>query len=171
MSSRRFLFALSLPLLIVTISGCDLFEDITKTDLEKNLSNLAKEWTVDSVRIQEYDFIQTTNAPPQTPLLSDTLLPIKKMNFLRIGDAIGGTMVQTSIENGVEVTNEFRWQYVDYLTLYYPNPNPGLSDVDVIYTVIELTENNLHFMREENLVDQASGVRYGSLKRTFKMHK
>lgn len=171
MSSRRILLALSFPLLVVTISGCNLFEDLTKSDLEKDLSNLAKEWIVDSVRVREYGYIQTTSAPPQIPLVRDTLLPITKMNFLRDADAIGGALVQTSAEKGVQVVTELRWQYVDYLTLYYPNPNIGLSDVDVIYNVVELTESKLHFTREENLVDQASGVRYGSLKRTFKMHK
>jgi len=171
MSPRRILLVLSIPLLVVTISGCNLFEDITKSDLEKNLSNLGKEWIVDSVRVREYGYIQTTSAPPQIPLVSDTLLPITKMNFLRDGDAVAGALIQTSVEKGVQVVTELRWQYVDYLTLCYPNPNIGLSDVDVIYTVVELTENNLHFTREENLVDQASGVRYGSLKRTFKMHK
>ena len=90
MSPRRILLALSFPLLVVTISGCNLFEDLTKSDLEKDLSNLAKEWIVDSVRVREYGYIQTTSAPPQIPLVRDTLLPITKMNFLRDADAIGG---------------------------------------------------------------------------------
>jgi len=171
MSPRRFLFALSFPLLVVTISGCDLFEDITKSELEQNLSNLANEWIVDSVRVREYDYIQSAGAPPQTTLVSDTLLPITKMKFSRIDDAVAGTVTLTSIENDLEVTTELRWNYIDYLTLYYPNPNTGLSDVDVIYDVVELTDKNLHYKREENLVDQASGVRYGSLTRTWKMHR
>lgn len=171
MPTRKSLLALVLPLLLFLATGCDLFEDITKSDFEKNLSKLEGEWIVDSVRVREYGYFPSLPLAQQTPLGRDTLLPIIKMKFLRNPDAIEGKLIQTSLVNGAEVVAEYRWRYVDYLDLFYPNPNVGLSDVQVIYTVVELSENTLHFMRDENLVSETNGARYGSLSRLWKMHK
>lgn len=168
MTPRKYLPALTFPILLVTAVGCELLEP--KTDLEKRLAKLTNEWSVDSVRVREYGYIHGT--PAQTPLVRDTLFPIRKMKFARAApDAMEGTLIQTSAVNGAEVITELRWRYYDYLEILYPNPNVGLSDVGVIFDVIELSDKNFHFERNENLVSETNGARYGSLSRVWKMHR
>lgn len=173
MSIKRFLLSLAFPLLFATLSGCELFDEVTKSDFDKQLEYITKVWKVDSVRVREYGYIQSSGALPQTPLASSKLLPITKMEFLRNDGAFAGTVLQTSIGNGKEVMTELEWRYdEEYLNLYYPNPAlGGLSPQATIFDMVEISDKKFVFKREENLIDDRSGVRYGSLERYYYLSK
>lgn len=173
MSIKKLLLALSFPLLFATLSGCELFDEATKSDFDKQLEYITKVWKVDSVRVREYGYIQSSGAIPQTPLASSKLIPITKMEFERNEDAIGGKVFQISTENGKEVMTELEWRYEEkYLRLFFPNPlQPGLSPQATIFDMVEISDKKFVFKREENLVDDRSGVRYGSLERYYYLSK
>lgn len=174
MTSKRLLIALFFPLFFATLSGCELAEEITKTQFDKDLENISKVWKVDSVRVREYGFIPSNSGAAQTPLISSKKLPITKMEFLRVDEeAIGGKVLQTSIENGKEVDTELEWFYREtYLDLTFPSVFlGGLRPSATIFDMVEISEKKFVFKREENLVNDANGARYGSLERYYYLSK
>lgn len=169
MTSRKLLIALTFPILVLAAAGCDLLDP--KTDVDERLTNLLNEWTVDTVRVREYGFFPAQPAGPlQTPLASDTLLPVIRMKFTSNGEFEKGNLIETSLVNGIEVENEVKWRLDDYLRLYYYNSSTNSYDIEVIYDLIELSDNKLHFERDALLV-ASNGARYGSIHTIKKMHK
>lgn len=174
MNIKRLLFAFSFSLLFASFSGCELADELTKTQFDRDLENISNVWKVDSVRVREYGYIASSSGAAQTPLISNKTLPITKMEFLRVDEeALGGQLFQTSIENGKEVMTELRWFYrEEYLDIYFPNPaQPGVSPPSTIFDMVEISDKRFVFKREENLVDDRSGVRYGSLERYYYLSK
>ena len=138
MTLGKFLLAFTF-LLLVWIS-CDVLD--IKSDLEKQLSNIANERIVDSIRVRQYGFIAGT--PAQTPLVGDTLLPVIRMKFISSPDG-KGDLIETSLVNGVEAPKGIQWRLdPPYLRLYYLNPHTGVADIEIIYDKVELTDNKFH---------------------------
>ncbi len=174
MKLKRLLVTLFVPFLFASLSGCELLEDVSKTEFDKELEYITKVWKVDSVRVREYGFVPSSSGSAQTPLISSNLLPITKMEFLRIDEeALGGKLLQTSIENGKEVVTELEWFYREtYLDLFYPSVFlGGLRPSAVIFDMVEISEKRLVFKREENLVNEANGAQFGSLERYYYLSK
>jgi hypothetical protein len=169
MTSKKFLLALAVPILLLATAGCDLLESVT--DEDKELTMLLNEWTVDTVRVREYGFFPgQPSGPLQKPLASDTLLPVIRMKFTSNGEYEKGNLIETSLVKGVEVEYELKWRLDDYLRLYYYNAGTNSYDIEVIYDIVELTDSKFHFIRDENLVAQ-NGAQYGSLYTLKKMHR
>ncbi len=172
MTLRKFLLALTFPILLLATAGCDLLEPTT--DEDKALTMLLNEWTVDTVRVREYGFFPAQPPGPlQTPLGRDTLLPVTRMKFISNGEFEKGDLIETSLVNGIEVQKEIKW-HLDAtkktLALYYYNTSTNAYDIGFGYFIIELTDNKLHFERDANLEAQ-NGARYGSIHTLKKMHK
>ena len=170
MTSRKILLVLTFPILLLASSGCDLLEEVTEPDLDALLAN---EWIVDTVRVREYGFDASQPAGPlQEPLASDTLLPVIRMNFINNGNIQKGDLIETSLVNGVEVENTVQWRFERgvILRLYYYNVGTNLYDIEVDYSIVELSDNTFHFERDANLV-APNGARYGSIHTIKKMHR
>ncbi|HOX83221.1 MAG TPA: hypothetical protein PLJ60_15155 [Chryseolinea sp.] len=171
MTSRKFLLAITFPILLLATAGCDLLESATDVDIEG--TRLANEWTVDTVRVREYGFNPAQPPGPlQKPLASDTLLPVIRMRFTSNGEFEKGTLIETSLVNGVEVENEVKWRLDRgvILRLYYYNVGTNSYDIEVDYSIVELSDDKLHFERDANLV-APNGAQYGSVHTVKKMHR
>ncbi|TXE11225.1 hypothetical protein [Algoriphagus aquimarinus] len=176
MEIRKILMALAIPSLFLSASACDLIDELKdENDIDKEVARITNEWTVDSVRVIEYGFVPgpgLTNEQ-QNPIVSNKLLPIVKMKFIRDPNSIAyvGKVIETSSENGVQTTKEYRWRYDQpYIILLYPSPFSP-NDTEVIYNIEEISDKNFYFSRIENLVSNSNGGKYGSLKRSWKMRK
>jgi hypothetical protein len=174
---KKFLFLLAIPSFFLFATSCDLIDELKDdNDIDKVAARIANEWTVESVRVIEYGFVPGSGLTfeQQNPIGRDTLLPVIKMRFfLDEGNIIKeGKVIQTSSVKGVEQVKEFRWRYDGtYLKLRYPNPNIGMVDVEVIFDIVEATDQKLHFTRYENLVSNSNGAKYGSARSTWKMQR
>ncbi len=171
MTSRKFLLAITFPILFLAAAGCDLLDP--KTDVDETLINLSNEWIVDSVRVRDYGFNPAQPPGPlQKPLGRDTLLPVTRMKFTSNGEFEKGDLIETSLVNGIEVQNEFKWRTSRgvILTLYYYNPSTSSYDIGFDYIIVELSDNKLHFERDANLV-APNGAQYGSVHTVKKMHR
>jgi hypothetical protein len=174
---KKILFFLAIPSLFLFATSCDLIDELKdENDIDKELARIATNtWTVDSVRVIEYGFVPGTGLTyeQQNPIASDKLLPIVKMQFIRDVNSIAyvGKVVETSRVNGVESIKEYRWRYNQpYFILIYPIPGT-LDNVEFIYDIKEISDNKFFFIREESLVSNTNGGKYGSLKTTFKLRK
>jgi hypothetical protein len=174
---RKFLLHLAIPSLFLFATSCDLIDELKDdNDIDKELARITTNvWKVDSVRVITYGFVPGTGLTyeQQNPIASDKVFPIVKMEFILDPNSIAyvGKVIETSRVNGVESTKEYRWRYNQpYFILLYPIPG-SLDNVQIIYDIKELSDNKFYFTREENLVSNTNGGKYGSLKSTWKLSK
>lgn len=154
-----------------TMVGCDKLNDITKSPLEKFMSDLTHEWTVDTMRVIEYAYLPGT--PPQTLLSRDSLYPVTNMVFTANEVSAEGVVMQTTLINGSPDVKEIHWRYVDEISidLVYYNPNTYTYNVSVRYDITELTDKSFRLYRYENLVSEQNGAKYGELKKIIRLHR
>lgn len=163
------LYVISFVVATLTINnGCQKIKDITKSPLEKFMSKLCHEWTVNSYNVKEYSSNQNGSA-----LTKDTLLPITKMTFTQKDGSAEGDVVYTSVSKEVTTTETQRWRYVDdiQIDLVYDNPAYNIIGLSTRYDITELTDNAFKFKRDENLVSTSNGAKYGELHTTVDMRR
>ena len=82
MTVTRLLIALSFSLIFASLSSCELTDEITKSQFDRDLENISNVWKVDSIRFQEYRLTPSGNAVDLS-LVSSTLLPVTKKGVFK----------------------------------------------------------------------------------------
>ncbi len=173
MKTKVSLLTFSLILLLPTLYSCDKANDLVnpKTDVEKLHEYInSTEWKIDSIRTQVSDANRTVfvdNYPPYTS---------GKVTFSKITEGHGytkGIMTRTISINNTDstISNPYLIADVNYIKLYYPNPNIGLADIEIIYDIKESSNNKFTFIRDEGLVSPSNGALYGYSRSVFKLKK
>jgi len=168
---RTIIFSVFISLAAILMISCDKLDDLTKSPLDRFLSDISHEWIVDSMRVVEYSYI--AGNPPIIALSRDTLYPLTKMVFTTNEGSAEGVVKQTTMTNGIAQENEIHWRYVDDLSidLVYYNPNTDTYNISVRYDITEFSDHTLRLFRDENLVSEQYGAQYGILKKTIRMHR
>jgi hypothetical protein len=166
-------YILSLVVVALAInSGCQKIKDLGKSPLEKFMSKLCHEWTVNSYNVKEYSSPQSTSQSANT-LVRDTLLPRTKITFTQKEGSAEGSVVYTSVSKGITTTETQRWRYVDdiQIDLVYDYPAYNIIGLSTRYNITELTDKAFKFKRDENLVSTSNGAKYGELYTTVDMKR
>jgi hypothetical protein len=168
---KTLIFSLFISLAAILMVSCDKLDDLTKSPLDRFLSNVSHEWIVDSMRVVEYSSIPGN--PPKITLERDTLYAVTKMVFTANEVGAEGVVIQTKMTNGIAQKKEIHWRYVDEISfdLVYYNPNTDTYNISVRYDITELSDHSFRLYRDENLVSDLYGSTYGILKTTIKMHR
>jgi len=173
MKKKVNLITFSLILLLSTLFSCTKVNDIVnpKTDVEKLHEYInSTEWKIDSIRTQISDINPIVYVDSYPPITSGTV------TFSKITEGHGytkGIMTRTININNKDSTikNSYLIADISYMKLYYPNPNIGLTDIEIIYDIKESSNNKFTFIREEDLVNTANGALYGYARTVFKLKK
>ena len=162
-----------LVFLLSTLFSCTKVKDLIdpKTDVEKLHEYVnSSEWSIDSIRSQTSDANRTTIVENYKPYTSG------KVTFSKVTKGHGytkGTMTSVVNVNGTDSTIHASFLIADvkYIKLYYPNPNIGLTDVEIIYDIKESSNSKFTFIRDELLVNPTNGATYGYARTVFKLKK
>jgi hypothetical protein len=153
--------------------SCEKLDDLVdpKTDVDKQYEYLSKStWNIDEIRTIEYDIYTADSIINETNIISGTMKFDAPNENIAADKPLLTLNYKSGSGNDTTVLQKYRLKDVNSIVLFLPNPNVGLSDLDVQYEITTSSDNKLIFERDENLVAN-NGALYGRLKKTYKLSK